>query len=324
MPSRPRTLAHLAAPPAAPLAAPLAALLLSCDPLPPSPELTDGYKVFGIQANPPVARPNDKVTFTLYDHQPAEVGVLYAWSVCLYSYGAVTGYECVQPELQELSTEDSPRLTLDLGPSGLDLKRRLGTFKGVRDLNGDFPSLERGHDIYIFASSGLPGDQIGSKRTVKRLRVIDDGQPEGAPPLAENPGLEGWSIQPSTFAAPACERAPTGPLSPLTSDFLEVGRELLDAEISSSGEPCVVEAGATLDVSLLLKNPPRDGLYEWLTDEGSYASPHWTSEGPSGRFVLPNRSGPLELYFTVRDEAGGFSMGRQSLFLIPNKTTAAR
>ena len=84
-----------------------------------------------------------------------------------------------------------------------------------------------------------------------------------------------------------------------------------------------MEAGATLDVSLRLNASVSGGLYEWLTDEGSYAVSHWT-EGAEGRFVLPNRSGPLELYFTVRDAAGGFSMGRQSLFLIPNKTTAAR
>ncbi len=306
------------------LALPLTTLSACDAPLPPA-ELTDGYKVFGIQADPPVARPHETVTFTLYDHHPAQVEVLYAWSVCLYSYGSSAGFECVQPELQEqVIDEDSPRLTLDLGPNGLNLKNKLPTFSEFTDLDGQAPSLARGHDIYIFVSSGLPGDALGEVKTVKRLRVIDDGQGEGAPPLAENPGLEGWTLQANTFAAPPCERAITGPLDPLTSGFLEVGRGLLDAEVAGAGEACVVEAGATLDVSLQLARPPADGLYEWLSDEGTYAAPHWTSGGgSSGRYELPNRSGPLELYFTVRDAQGGFSLGRQSLFLTPNKTTTA-
>jgi len=323
-PAAPPRARRLRAALSAALSAPLCAL--SCDaPLPPA-TLADGYRVLGISAAPPVARPHDKVTFTLYDHHPAGVEMLYVWSVCLYSYGAAAGFECAQPDLQELVvSEASPRLTLDLGPEGLNLKGKLPTFSTLRDVDGRAPSLERGHDIYIVVASGLPGDSRGEVRTVKRLRVIDDGQGPGAPPLGENPLLEGWTLQPSTFAAAPCARDITGPLDPRAAGFLEVGRALLDAEVSGAGEVCVVEAGATLDVSLRLAAPLKEGLYEWLSDEGSYAAPQWTTGAEGrGRFRLPNRSGPLDVYFTARDEAGGFAVGRQSLFLIPNQTTTER
>ena len=61
--------------------------------------LSQGYKVFGIRAEPPVIRPDEQVVLTAYDHHPKLSDVAYSWSVCLYSHGAANNFECLRDDL---------------------------------------------------------------------------------------------------------------------------------------------------------------------------------------------------------------------------------
>jgi len=320
-------------------------LIWSCEAPPQEPSMSDAYRVLGIRAEPPVARPEDQVTFTIYDAHPTQEELLYSWSVCLYSYGGATAFKCVSEEFNNpIPNEDSPRLTIDLGPDGLDLRNQMSAFEELPDVDGVLPSLERGHDIYISVLSGFDPRKL--TRTIKRLRVVDA---PGDEPLAYNPELSGWRIQSDTYGEPACERTVIGALS-LEEDeemesaggaeatemvdpegeLLERGRAYIKREVSGAGDPCVVRASSTLEVDLSLEVARDDVLlYEWLADEAPYADPTWAegilSEGATiGRYVMPNRVGSLELYFTVRDERGGFAIGHQRLTLTPIKSTGAR
>ena len=307
------------------------------------PSVESAYHVFGVKAEPPVARPDDKVTFTIYDRHPRQQELLYSWSACLYSYGAEVGFKCVSPEFKNVFSEDSPRVTIDLGPEGVDLRGQLAAFEELPDVDGEPPSLERGHDIYIIVSSGFPTDPGGLKRTVKRLHVIDA---PGEEPLAKNPEIIGWSVSTNAMGEGPCMRTPVGPftladledntaLSGLIDPdgaLLEQGRAYVAREVTSLGEPCVVRAQSTLDVDLTTTagsvEPSAPHLFNWLADEAPYAAQSWVEgglfgEASVGRYLLPNRSGALELYFTVRDNAGGFAVGYQPLTLVPNKTTAS-
>lgn len=313
--------------------------LAGCEATPAEPAMDEAYRIFGVRAEPPIARPEDLVTLTLYDAHPTQQELLYSWSVCLYSYGASTGFECVSQEFNNpIPNEDSPRLTIDLGPDGLDLRKQMSSFSELPDVNGELPSLERGHDIYISILSGLNPTKL--TRTIKRLRVID--APPGEP-LALNPEITGWTIQSDTYGEAACERVVPSAVDPEEleagvgvdelinpeGELLEKGREYIKREVSGVGEPCVVRASAGLDVDLALA-VSRDEpiLYEWLANEAPYASPTWAEGLPSeggvtGRYLMPNRTGSLELYFTVRDDHGGFAIGHQTLTLTPIKSTGA-
>ena len=317
--------------------------LLGCDEPPLEPSVSDEYRIFGMQADPPVARPDEQITLTLYDAHPRHEELFYSWSVCLYSYGGASGFECVSPEfIHPIPNEDSPRLTIDLGPEGLDLRGQMSAFEELPDVDGALPSLSRGHDIYISVQSGFNPQQL--TKTIKRVRVIDA---PGEEPLAQNPLITGWRLQSDTFGVEACERQPVGAFTaedleggsePTSLDqlidpdgaLLEKGRAYIKREVSGLGEPCVVRAEARLDVALELEAPRSEPLlFEWLADEAPYAQPTLTEAslsdgGGLGRYLMPNSAGALELYFTVRDGAGGFAIAHQALTLIPNKTTGAR
>lgn len=302
-----------------------------CEEPPAEPSLSDAYRIFGVRAEPPIARPEDQVTVTIYDAHPTQDELLYSWSICLYSYGGATGFECVSQEFNNpIPNEDSPRLTIDLGPDGLDLRGKMNAFSELPDVDGQLPSLARGHDIYISILSGLNPTKL--TRTIKRLHVIDA---PGDEPLAYNPSIKGWSIQSDTYGAQACKRSTykalleeenlEDPIEPI-EDFLEKGRAYIKQEMSGTGEPCVVRARSKLEVDLNLEIA-QDGplLYEWLAHEASYADPTWAEGSVSdpvvGHYLLPNRTGTMELYFTVRDEHGGFAIGHQNLTLTAIKST---
>ena len=92
---------------------------------------------------------------------------------------------------------------------------------------------------------------------------------------------------------------------------------------------CVMHSSAQLNVELDVEGPLR---YEWDT-QNSYMYRWYITSGHSavepvslggegiGRYQLLQNSYRAELIFTVRDPAGGFSVGRQALNLVPGIPT---
>ena len=310
----------------------------SCgDPLPADLELSKGYRIFGIRAEPPVARPNERVVITAYDHHPTRRDLAYSWSVCLYSHGAKSSYECISDELSlSFVNEVTPRFELDLGPTGVDLETHLRALGQILNTEGNLRSLEDGIDIFIILNSGDPEE--GLVRTVKKLRVID--QP-GSEPLAVNPEIRGWRIEEFGVATPLppCDMQAGGPESLIERDemgqLLRGGeRQEVLAEVSGvarstdgnlSDEPsCVLHAGARLEVDLDTVGPLTNAAitegeytYRWYTSVGQRATVPITTGGSGfGQFELEEGRRLVELIFTVRDPFGGFSIGRQKLNLV--------
>lgn len=318
----------------------LSSAMLSCGELvPPDLELSSRYHVFGVRAEPPVVRPDDRVILTMYDHHPSKTDLHYSWSVCLYSHGATSHYKCVNDELLlGPLTSVTPRIEIDLSSTGVDLRTRLLALGQVLDVEGQLRTLEEGLDIFIIVDSGDPDE--GLIRTVKRLHVIDE---PGDEPLAENPEIKGWRIEETGIASPfdPCEMTMSGSESLITrteegeirgierseviqevSGIPQVGGENLDP----SEPTCVLHTGANLKVILNTVGPYVDAstdeesyTFRWYSSIGQRATTPITVGGAGfGQYLLERDRRFVELLFTVRGPHGGFTMGRQKLNLVPS------
>ena len=309
--------------------------------------LNQRYKVFGIRAEPPIIRPDDKLILTAYDHHPKLNDVAYSWSICLYSHGAADNFECLKDDLSLPLREgdNKARVVVDFSEQNYDLRARLRALGQDLNREGKRRSLSDGLDIYVVLQSGTSSSLV---RTVKRIKVIDQ---EGQDPLALNPSLEQWTISESEVVnrLPNCRVKPLGPES--TLEFNEVG-ELLNGTLRSSvidevrgrlveaeqevaqeeeidPETCVFHNQALLSVALNPKGTYEDDwtvqegyTYRWYASVDDQVLTPITIGGPSiGRYRanIPGRK--LELFFTIRDPHGGFTMGRQLLSLVPGIST---
>ena len=87
------------------------------------------YQVFGIQASSPWVRPNSKLTLTLHDFHPYLQDLTYQWKVCLVLEGSdENGLKCINESLEIKLDEITPRITLDLGMNGIQLKEKLDLY----------------------------------------------------------------------------------------------------------------------------------------------------------------------------------------------------
>ena len=309
------------------------------DPVPEEIDLTQGYHMLGIRVDPPIARPDDVLTITAYDHHPTLKDLAYDWSLCLYSHGAGSNYECLSKEALLPLGGEVPRVRVDLSKGGIDLRTRLRLAQDL-DVYGERRALVEGLDLFIILNSGDPSE--GLTRTVKRVRVIDRN---GDEPLGENPKIEGWRIEERGVAnlRDPCVMIAPGAGSALefdSSGAVLAGRERLSVIEEVSGKPvnpsedlnqpaCVMHADATLDVFL---NVEGKFAQNWDTEE-SYTYRWYVTGGHSpvepvtlggegyGRYQLLAKRYRAELIFTVQDPDGGFSVGRQKLHLVPGIST---
>jgi hypothetical protein len=316
-----------------------ALLTLSCGELVEADmSLEEGYQVFGIRVDPPVARPDDQVVMTVYDHHPRLQNFEYSWSLCLYSHGAPSYFKCLN-ELSLPESDKTPRIVVDLSERGIDLRKRLRALGQSLNTNGERRSLDEGLDIFIILNSGLPNKRF--IQTVKRIRVIDA---PGESPLAENPKLKEWTVTESGVAnlLPSCTVKPATPLNTLR--YNEAGevisgtlRESVLGEITGQtsletmeelegggAEPCTFHNQSLLDLTAEVKGDyERDWsvnegyTYRWyISDEQKALTPITGGGLGIAQFNLGANLRSVELYFTVRDPHGGFAAGRQDLQLV--------
>lgn len=277
--------------------------------------LQDEYQVLGIQVDPPVVRPDDQVMLTVYDHHPTLNSLKYSWQICLYSYGSATDFECVDPALLIPIETESPRVTISLDETGLDVRKLFAAYRSIKDINGELRNLEEGIDLYIILKSGDPKKAL--HRTVKKIRVIDAVEDQVLP---HNPVIDRWTISESDVVNVSSDCVQSPRLNQEGQPGLE--RQDLMAEMSPL-EACIVHAKAKVSVKVDLANPDDeafdDSVYTWYTNKEVYANPSITDHKDLGIYQLPNRKGELNLIFTVRTSSGGFAIAQQPLIVVENK-----
>ena len=164
-----------------------ALLTLACGPDFDDEKRIEGYRVLGIQADPPEVSPDGQMTLTVFEHdtEPDRTRT-YAWDVCLLNPGDIGGFECLDERLEFPLDSTGPTATVDFGPDGLNVRALFETFGPVRGIDGREITLEDGFEVYAHLVSSAEGGREVS--TYKRLRIRD------AESLNRNPTVVGVEV----------------------------------------------------------------------------------------------------------------------------------
>jgi hypothetical protein len=261
----------------------LSALSAGCDdPADPQWKI-DGFRVIAVQADPPEVGPDGVVQLASVDHDSEGRAVSYEWSVCLFSFGSSSNFECVDAQLSFELDSTSRTAALDLSPNGLGLRALYEAFGPVPGPGGQPQTLESGFDIYVHLVATPDGGPPLS--TYKRLTVRDGDRPN------RNPGL----------AALLVDDEPAG------AEF-EVGATVeIRAEPAEDAEETYVDAQTGEEKTETLR-------FSYLTTAGTIDNP----PGPSFNLKkmdlkLPKTPGPVEIFVAVRDERGGVTVAQRTL-----------
>ncbi|MDH5671490.1 MAG: hypothetical protein OEZ06_05025 [Myxococcales bacterium] len=266
------------------LAAALAMLTWACeDPGFESRVTLSGYRVIGIEADPPEAAPDDIVTLRVHDYQDNGEAVDYRFSLCLVDPGPDARYRCPDAALQ-LEVGDGPEVTLDLGPGALDLQTRLREAgDAASNTDGSAPSVEAGFDMLLSLDSGQDCDGCRRVQSVKRLRIRDADLSE----RNHNPVV-------LTFEAPA-ETAPGVDLP------LSVEVEPPEAFQDEQGETHTEQY-----------------LFTWYSSLGEAAPALTYADEQRTELPIPDDAepgSPITVAVAVRDGRGGLTVARRQVMI---------
>lgn len=166
---------------------------LACGPDFDDEKRIEGYRVLGIQANPPEVDPDGQVSLTVLEHdtEPGRART-YAWDVCLLNPGDIGGFQCLDDRLEFPLDSTGPTATVDFGPAGLNVRALFETFGPVRGIDGREITLEDGFEVYAHLVSSADGGREIS--TYKRIRIRDGES------LNRNPTVTGIEITDQTEA----------------------------------------------------------------------------------------------------------------------------
>ena len=95
---------------------------------PPLDELTSGYHVFGLKAEPPQVKPNGKIKVTAFDYHPSKQNaVSYQWRICFMAqdlqYQDVSAeFKCIDPNLEFRPTDFENHIEIDLSYKGYNFE----------------------------------------------------------------------------------------------------------------------------------------------------------------------------------------------------------
>ena len=258
--------------------------------------LLKGYRVLGVTSDPAEVRVGDVAQLTVHDIDTDGGEPTYEWSVCLYSFGAVVAFDCVDDSLELPLDAAGPTATLDLGPGGIDLvvfaaQANAIARTQVPDLDSDPIDLDAGHDIYLKLTSGPSG---GRKiRSAHKLTVrLDDPETGRAGPRNHNPVIDAFTIDGEDADATA-----------------EVGGKVALALKLGAGS---IE---TYDDEVRNEQAEEELVYTWFTTGGELDPPVTFGEGRESTLELPDEKGELTVFVTVRDGRGGLAVARHQIIV---------
>jgi hypothetical protein len=264
----------------------LALCLAACgDDFDPQGLLTDD-RLLALVADAPEPAPDQVVHLRAVVFDPGPPSKGYTWRVCLASLGAPAAYACADPALEFAVEGDGPELTLDLGPAGLDFRRRYEEFGPVAGLDGQDLTLEEGVPLWVKLSGG---PLRAGESAVKRLRVRDAEPAE----RNRNPGIADLTVNGTSALA--------GPV-PVPADT-EVSLAVVLADDAAEPYTDTVTGEARTE-SL---------VYRWFA-EGEAPDPEAGFETDRDTTLrTPAASGDVAFYVVVRDGRGGQSVAGGTL-----------
>jgi hypothetical protein len=236
-----------------------------------------GYRVVGIEAAPPEVSPDDQVQLRVHDFSDGDDAVEYEWTLCLHSVGVNDDYTCSSPEL-EYPLGNTPELSVDFGPDGLDLRRVLADMPAFPSHDGLPRNLEDGFPVWIELRSGPNCRECRSIDTVKRLTLST--RPTAS--RNRNPVIERFSV---------ADTAKRGSTITLSVD-VDSPQDYTDSTGLERRE---------------------EYLYTWYTSQGKAKPTRTFGNDRTSQLQLSSESTTIEVLVAVRDERGGLAVARQTI-----------
>lgn len=248
--------------------------------------LLSGDRLLAVVADAPEPSPDQVVHLRAIVHDPGAPAAGYTWRVCLASLGAPAAYACADPALEFSVEGDGPDLTLDLGPAGLDFRRRYAEFGAVAGLDGEDLTLEDGVPLWV----KLSGGPLGARESaVKRLRVRDAEAAE----RNHNPGIADLTVNGAS--------ALDGPVTvPADADLVLAVKLAPDA-----AEPYT--DGVTGD------DRTESPVYRWFAEFEAPDPESTFGDDRDTTLRTPSKPGDVAFYVVVRDGRGGQSVAGGTL-----------
>jgi hypothetical protein len=248
--------------------------------------LLAGERLLAVVADAPEPSPDQVVHLRAVLHDPGAPAAGFTWRVCLASLGAPAAYACADPALEFAVEGDGPDLTLDLGPAGLDFRRRYAEFGPVAGLDGEDLTLDDGVPLWVKLSGGPLGE---GESAVKRLRVRD------ADPDARNhnPAIADVTVNGASALA--------GPIAVAADADVALAVVLA----GDAAEPYTDDATG--------EDRREVPVYRWFA-EGEAPDPEATfGDDRDTTLHTPSVGGDLAFYVVVRDGRGGQSVAGGTL-----------
>jgi hypothetical protein len=243
-------------------------------------------RLLALVADAPEPSPDQIVHLRAEVFDPGAPSGGYTWRVCLASLGAPAAYACADPALEFAVEGDGPDLALDLGPAGLDFRRRYAEFGPVAGLDGEDLTLDDGVPLWVKLSGG---PLRAGESAVKRLRVRDT-DPDTR---NHNPGIADLTVNGASTRS--------GPIPVPADTEVELALTLADDAAERYTDDVTGEDRREVLV------------YRWFA-EGEAPDPESTfDDDRDTNLRTPSVSGDVAFYVVVRDGRGGQSVAGGTL-----------
>lgn len=237
-----------------------------------------GYRVIGIEAEPPEVDPDSQLRLTVHEFNDSDTEIGYEWKLCIFSLGPATNYECTKREL-ELAIGDESSIDLDLGIDGIGLRSLIDKSGPIVGPDGTKRTLQTGIDLLVSLNSGPSSEESEQIRTIKRIHVRERDQHASN----TNPIIEDFTVDGRLEANAAVElrvetSKPESYLDPLTGD-----------------------------------QRTEEFLYTWYTSAGETDPGLSFGNEAKTQLKLPDKPQEVQVMVAVRDGRGGLSVERLTL-----------
>ncbi|MFN3198383.1 MAG: hypothetical protein ACE366_08210 [Bradymonadia bacterium] len=298
-----------------------------------SKTIIDGYRILGLQLDPPELRPDTaEVTVTAIDVN--NEGATYSWSLCAISAGTISAFECFTTD--ELGIEDPTALGLpseelefplpgDTAQITFNFQAIQGavigafrtyvedTCEGVEDVTQTILYRTQvqifGANSFLKLTSGVEGDRV--VQTAHALLIADNEFPANVNPQITEFTLDGDD---------ADLTAPAGSEVVLSVALADGAREdYADFDTIEVQQECAVDCAVNDTSGCVNVGETTERItYTWYTTGGETDPPVtvWndtTGNGNSSVITLPDEPGEIEVLIAVRDDRGGLDIERHTI-----------
>ena len=275
------------------------------------------YRVLAVKADPPAIGLTEQTTLTLIEFHPNELTedevptIKYEWSLCLFTFGSLTQYECAVDEIPLEESGNVVRLApLELFATlGDDFLKQLEMADSM--LSPEMSAFDTGSlNVYVKFTATPEGEE--PFKGVKQVTInFDDQLPNNKNPqidaitlVINDPAKEGQFFANSKIKLEASATEDSSELYIPTQDPFDISALSTFGEMDQEEESMPEESD---------QEPVNEELlFSWFVTAGELKSEYGYIDGDDSlldtTLTLPKEEGKMRVYLSLRDGRGGLDI----------------